>query len=268
MPDLMEILKCKGAEGRRIAEELKKYYRNAIYITEKSYPDGIPTGASKMGGYPDLPPEIEYPTMSAHTQQWRNVPAEHYEKSAMQLVAQINLRELAESGADVENLLAKKGMLYIFWSGEIFNISEDDIISNVAESDKTKCFKVIYWDGDISALKRTPPPCDYYSKYFEECFEEYAIDFVSSPEYSEEAAYEIEGLEKMTDTDVSDFAEYGNKMLGFPKGANRPDIDEETINLFQFDYNMGCLWSEYWLINKKDLKNLDFSRVRFSYDMD
>ncbi|MCM1506514.1 MAG: YwqG family protein [Ruminococcus flavefaciens] len=268
MPDLMEILKYKGAEGRRIAEELKKYYRNAIYITEKSYPDIIPIGASKMGGYPDLPPEIEYPTMSAHTQQWHNVPAEHYEKSAMQLVIQINLCELAESGADVENLLAKKGMLYIFWSGELFNISKDDIISNVSEPDKTKCFKVIYWDGDISVLKRTEPPCPYYSKYFDECFEEYAIDFVSSPEYSEESADEIENLEEITDTDVADFAEYGDKMLGFPKGANRPDIEDDEVLLFQNNYEMGCLWSEYWLINKKDMKNLDFSRVRFAYDID
>lgn len=267
MPDLMEILKFKGAEGRRIAEELKKYYRNAIIITSAITED-IPVGASKMGGYPDLPPEIEYPTMSAHTQQWRDVPAEHYEKSAMQLVAQINLRQLTESGADVENLFLKTGMLYIFWSGELFNISEDDIISNVAEPDKTKCFRVIYWDGDMSALKRTPPPCPYYSKYFEECFEEYAIDFVSSPEYSEEAAYEMESLEEMTDTDAAYFAEYGDKMLGFPKGANRPDIEDDEVLLFQNNYEMGCLWSEYWLINKKDLKNLDFSRVRFAYDMD
>lgn len=267
MPDLMEILKCKGEEGRRIAEELKKYYRNAIIITSEKTED-IPVGASKTGGYPDLPPEIEYPTMSAHTQQWHNVPAEHYEKSAMQLVAQINLHQLAESGADVENLFVKTGMLYIFWSGEIFNISEDDIISNVAEPDKTKCFRVIYWDGDMSALKRTPPPCPYYSKYFEECFEEYAIDFVSSPEYSEEAAYEIEGLEEMTDTDAADFAEYGDKMLGFPKGANRPDIEDDEVLLFQNNYEMGCLWSEYWIIRKDYLKKCDFSRVRFSYDMD
>lgn len=265
---LIEKLKRNGHV--ETAEELKKYYHNAIYLADKSYPDGIPVGASKMGGYPDLPPEIEYPTMSAHTQQWNDLLPENYEKSAMQIFAQINLYELAESGADIENLLPKKGMLYIFWSGELFNISsDDDIISDIAEPDKTECFKVIYWNGDMSTLKRTPPPCPYYSKYFEEneCMEEFAIDFAEGDEY-EESADSIKNLEEITDIDLSDLSENTAKLLGVPNGANCPYLENDEILLFQGDYDMGCLWSEYWIIRREDLKKCDFSKVRFDYDMD
>ena len=57
-------------------------------------------------------------------------------------------------------------------------------------------------------------------------------------------------------------------MLGFPKGANVPYIDENTVNLFQFDYSMGCLWSVYWIMKKEDLKKLDFSKVSIDFDTD
>ncbi len=255
---MLELIEKLMKDGHaETAEKLKKYYHNAIYLTDKSYSDGIPVGASKMGGYPDLPPEIEYPTMSAHTQEWNYAPAENYAKSAMQIFAQINLYEVAESGTDIENLLPKKGMLYIFWSGELFNI-DDDIVSDVAEPDKTECFKVIYWNGDMSTLKRTPPPCPYYSKYFEEneCMEESAIDFADCDEY-----------EEIVNIDY-DLSENTAKLLGVPKGVNCPYLKDDEILLFQGDYNMGCLWSEYWIIKREDLKKCDFSKVRFDYDMD
>lgn len=272
MPDLIGMLKCKGLEYRKMADELKNYYRNAVILFCEETQD-IPIGSSKMGGFPDLPPEIEYPTMSEYTETLlfgdNKGKPEHYEKSAMQLVAQINLYELAESGADLENLLPKKGMLYIFWSGEGENLESNEYVEfKVSEPDKTAFHKVIYWDGDMSTLKRTEPPCPYHSRSFEECLEEYAVEFDSDSEYSEDSAYKIDGLEEAVEIGSFHFANDGEKLFGFPKGANRPFIDEDTINLFQFDYNMGCLWSVYWLINREDLKKLDFSKVSVDFDVD
>ena len=272
MPELIEKLIANGYAEE--AESLKKYYRNAVVLSVKDMQGGdIPVGASKMGGFPDLPPEIEYPTMTEYIEtRLKGIykgEVQHYEKSAMQLVAQINLYELAELGADVENLLPKMGMLYIFWSGEIMKPVSNEWSEIVAEEpDKTAFHKVIYWNGDMSALRRTEPPCLYYSKYFNECFAEYAVTFASDAEYSEDSVNEIDGLEKATDTDVYDFSSGDDKLFGFPKGANKPDVDENTINLFQFDYQEGCLWKVYWLINKNDLKNLDFSKVLLDYDLD
>ncbi|MDE5860816.1 MAG: DUF1963 domain-containing protein [Ruminococcus sp.] len=233
-----------------------KNYRNAIVLCDKEYMDkDIPIGASKMGGFPDLPPEIEYPTMSAHTETWASDgKTDFYEKSAMQLVAQINLYELAETGADVENLLPEKGMLYIFWSG-----SNEYVEIHCDEPAKKDIQKVIYWNGDMSTLRRTQPPCPYYSKYFEndiikECFPERAVDFSEQMECG--------------DDDDEDF--YADKLFGFPYGVNKPWIADDEVSLFQFDGCIfgGCVWYVYWIMKQKDLKNLNFSHIALECDMD
>ncbi len=210
------------------SETLRKYYRNAVYIYYRVSPDGVPVGASKSGGCPDLPPEIALP----------DIP----------LLVQINLYELAESGADIENLLPKTGMLYIFWNQEI---------------DECK-YDVIYWDGDMSTLRR----CGNSGK------EKYAIEFevhggIIYEEYDEKVVY-CEGLRDLV-------ADYGydpdalvasdDKLLGYPFGGNKPDFDKDDVLLFQCFCNVGGIFRTYWIMKKSDLKQSDFSKVRFDYDM-
>ena len=52
----------------------------------------------------------------------RGDDTERYEKSAMQLVAQINLADIAD--LDIENKLPHTGILYFFWSGDIDSIHQ------------------------------------------------------------------------------------------------------------------------------------------------
>lgn len=267
----MEKLEKMGLNN--MAAELKKYYRNAIGCFTKEYSGDIPVGASKMGGFPDLPPNMEYPVMSGYTMKWlkgQNAgTTERYEESAMQLVAQINLFELAESEADIEKLLPERGILYIFWSGEISPLESDDWTEYTLDNPENKdYFKVIWWDGDMSKLKRTFPPCGYYTKYFEECLPERGIEFDSMDEYSQEAVDEIDDLEETLEMDSYDFSEGCDKLFGFPKGGNAPEVYEDTVNLFQFDYHDGCLWAAYWLMDKADLLSRDFSKVTFDCDID
>ncbi|MBP5578033.1 MAG: DUF1963 domain-containing protein, partial [Ruminococcus sp.] len=108
--DYVEELIARGCP--ETAEKLKKYRRNVISIGDKDIPeDGIPVGASKIGGLPDLPPDIEYPAMTGYTMRVNGrSESKTYAKSAMHLVMQINLQELAESGADVDGLFPKTGM--------------------------------------------------------------------------------------------------------------------------------------------------------------
>lgn len=70
----------------------------------------IAKGTSKIGGFPDLPPEIPYPTMSGYSCK-RGDDNERYEKSAMQLVAQINLADIAD--LDIETGFRTR-VFYIF----------------------------------------------------------------------------------------------------------------------------------------------------------
>ena len=247
MPELIEKLMEDGYTEE--AKELKEYYRNAIIFCVKEIND-IPTGASKVGGFPDLPPEIEYPTMSAYTETWligeNKGKPRHYEKSAMQLDAQINLYELAESGADVENLLPKTGMLYIFWN---FEFEECD-------------YNFIYWDGDMSTLKRTETSEKYTA--------EVIITFEAHEEYDASSVYYEKLNELVSDYgyDPDALADTGDKLLGYPAGVNCPELNEGEILLFQYRYQEGCVWAEYWTMREEYLKKLDFSKVSMDFDTD
>lgn len=236
----------------------EKQCRNAIILYDKDT-DGkdISVGAGKMGGFPDLPPKIEYPVMSGFTEWKNNGKPYHYEKSAMQLVAQINLYELAESSADVENLLPKTGMLYIFWSGEIIRQLKSDMNHRIKvdDPDNTATYKVIYWDGDMSTLKRTAPSCSYNSRHFsdDECFTEFAVEFFDEEECKDNKKIMV-----------------GDKLFGFPQSLNPPHISKDKVLLFQFecgDYFGGSMMT-FWTMKKEDLKNLDFSRTSFDFDIE
>ena len=274
MSDYMTAIeKLEKMDLSDMAAELKKYYRNAVGCFVKEYDGDVPVGASKIGGYPDLPPNMEYPVMSGYTEKWlkgRNAgTTERYEESAMQLVAQINLYEVAESGADIEKLLPERGMLYIFWSGEGAPLESSDWTEVIHDNpEKNDSQKIFWWDGDMSKLKRTFPPCGYYTKYFDECISEIGIEFGWMDEYEERAGYEIEGLEEALDTEAHELAESCDKLLGVPHGANVPVLSEDEVNLFQFDYNIGCMWTAYWIMKKADLLRRDFTKVTFDADCD
>lgn len=223
MPELIEKLMKDGYTEE--AEILKKYYRNAILLHYNLPTGEIPIGASKCGN-PDLPPDIEVPDMP--------------------LVMQINLYELAESGADVENLLPKTGMIYIFWN---FEFEECD-------------YNFIYWDGDMSTLKRTETSEKYTA--------EVIITFEAHEEYDRNSVY----YEKLNEL-VSDYgydpdvlADTGDKLLGYPAGVNCPELNEGEILLFQYRYQEGCVWAEYWTMREEYLKKLDFSKVSIDFDTD
>ena len=90
---------------------LKTTEKNTIKMCVKDVENVIAKGTSKIGGFPDLPPEIPYPTMSGYSCK-RGDDTERYEKSAMRLVAQINLADIAD--LDIENKLPHTGILYFF----------------------------------------------------------------------------------------------------------------------------------------------------------
>ena len=105
--DLMEFLIKEGHTD--IAESIKDYRKKTIKMCVKNVGNIIAKGTSKIGGFPDLPPEIPYPTMSGYSCK-RGDDTERYEKSAMQLVAQINLADISD--LDFENRLPHTGILY------------------------------------------------------------------------------------------------------------------------------------------------------------
>lgn len=265
--DLTDFLFEEG--HNEIAEFIKEYRRNTIKINSKEKETQTAIGTSKLGGYPDLPPEISYPTMSGYTCK-RGNQTERYEESAMQLIAQINLIDIAEY--DKDNLLPHTGMLYFFWSGEITSINEkNNYYESVAdEPNNSDYHKVIWYNGDLSKLRRTKPAIPYYSKYFTKVLDEIPIQFESDTDY-EPLGYVVdvdhyEELRKIApEYDIDYLSCSSNKLFGCPSGAN---VDYDMNLLFQYDYKVGCLWDVFWMISEEDLKNRDFSNAFFTVDMD
>ncbi len=208
------------------AEILKENYRNAVILKYRLAEGEIPIGASKTG-CPDLPPEIELPDMS--------------------LVIQLNMCEIAESGADVENLLPKTGMLYIFWNPEpLENFEEPD-------------YDIIYWDGDMSTLRR----CGNSDE--RECI----IEFEAQEEY-DEYGVDYEDLRDLVSDygyDPDDLVSTGDKLFGYVFGGNAPEVKGDDILLLQYGFDEGCIWNVYWITDKESIKNHSFGSY-FAYDMD
>ena len=137
-------------------------------------------------------------------------------------------------------------MLYIFWNHEIEDECDYDII---------------HWDGDMSTLKRMENAKEYEDEMtisFEahEEYDEYGVDYEDLRDLVSDYGYDTDAL-----------AEVGDKLLGYPKGGNKPDFEKEDLLLFQCNWNEGCLWMEYWIMRKDDLKKGEVYGW-FYYDMD
>ena len=113
----------------------------------------------------------------------------------------------------------------------------------------------------------------YYSKYFTEAFEEKAVEFELTTDY-QSLGYVLDSdqfdrlAEVSSGYDIEYLSYNGNKLFGYPTGGNIPDVDEKAQLLFQYDYNVGCLWNIFWLISDEDLKNRNFDKAVFGYDLD
>ncbi|MBQ8824568.1 MAG: DUF1963 domain-containing protein [Ruminococcus sp.] len=268
--DIVKV-KCHTEHKQSVIEELLKTRKYAIPIDYKKMNDNdIPVGASKSGGYPDLPPSMPYPTFNERTE---IIPActiihskdciekteekvIHYPESAMQLVAQLRLEDIAKF--DKDKLLPSSGILYFFWSGEIDPRCENPIV------------KVIYYDGDLSLLQRTKPTIPYYKKYYTEPLDSFKLSFNEAKyEYNSEIVKEIgEKLGEAYDY-YEDFEIHDSKLFGYPIGVNNNKyLPDNIINLFQYDYCEGCLHSIYWHIDINNLKKRNFDNIQFDYDLD
>lgn len=277
-------------------DKLQPLLRNTIRLNQhKADENNIAIGQTKIGGRPDLPAEINWvtETNSEITKRKRflffTTKNEEIVTKPLSFIAQINLSETAPF--DKENLLPKTGLLYFFYSA-------DQEVWGFDYIDKNK-FKVIYWNGDFSKLKRIEFPNDLpeYSRY-KPC----SVDIVSEvslPSYGHEV------YDDFADGEDDKFWEevYNegnlNKLLGYsdniqnemelecelvtnglycgdPSGYNDPRAKALEPNaknwrlLLQIDSNEEneMMWGDcgrlYFWIKKDDLLNKQFDNSWFS----
>lgn len=277
-------------------DKLQPFLRNTVRLYQKeSDEETIAVGQTKIGGRPDLPKELGWAnetniveTTETKLLVFRTKKLETTTKP-LSFIAQINLSEVSQF--DEENLLPKSGMLYFFYSAEQEAWGFD-------YNDKNK-FKILFWDGDISRLKRVDFPKDLleYSR-FKPCSVEIKSE-ISLPSYGHELYQDFvdEEDDKFWDT-VCDDGNL-NKLLGYsdniqgemelecelvtnglycgdPSGYNDPRAKALEPNtkdwrlLLQIDSNdeNEMMWGDcgrlYFWIKKDDLLNKNFDRSWFS----
>jgi uncharacterized protein YwqG len=117
-------------------EAILQYKKPCVRLHARPIDDSasLPLGASRIGGLPDLPPDMQWPTRNGR-------PCE--------FIAQINLSEA--SPYDVTGLLPKEGTLLFFYDGREY---EDVHYQNFQKGGET----IRYFTSDIAALERANYP--------------------------------------------------------------------------------------------------------------
>lgn len=264
-------------------DKLQPLLRNTIRLFQKETDENdIAIGQTKIGGRPDLPTEISWVTETNNEKQ-------ETVTKPLSFIAQINLSET--SSFDEDNLLPKTGLLYFFYSAEQGVWGFDYL-------DKNK-FKIIYWNGDHSELKRIDFPSDLqdYS-----CFKPCSVEIkseISLPSNGHEV-YEdfVDGEDdKFWEEVYND--ENVNKLLGYSDNIqNEMELECELVTnglycgdstgyndpkakglepnaknwrlLLQIDSNEEneMMWGDsgrlYFWIKKEDLLNKSFDKSWFS----
>lgn len=274
-PSRIDYLDYITDQGKgNCADELIKIRKNAILLRLiLSDDEDIPIGASKSGGYPDLPPSMSIPILSSYTKiSNSNGSTEHYEASAMQLAAQINLSETAAYDRDCR--LPKQGMLYIFWSGELL-LENNRFFTYEIEGEDRELFKIFYYGGDLSLLERTKPQLPYYAKYFEKVLDSCIIEpkeakyMYDSSKLEDILFDEEEEDEELAEKLCEDYERWeadGDKLLGYPTGINIGRPAPGDVNLFQLEWDQGAIDRVCWFISEKDLEERNFSQAYMRVD--
>lgn len=276
-------------------DKLQPVLRNTIRLYQKATDENdIAIGQTKIGGKPDLPPEITWVTETniVRTTEKRflifNSRKEETITKPLSFIAQINLLET--STFDKENLLPKTGMLYFFYSAE-------QEVWGFDPKDENK-FKVIYWNGEFTKLKRAefPNTLPEYSR-FKPCSVGIKAE-VSLPSYGQEV------YEDFADGDDDKYWEHVynvgnlNKLLGYSDNIqNEMELECELVTnglycgdasgyndpkakalepnarnwrlLLQIDSNEEneMMWGDggriYFWIKKDDLLNRQFNKSWF-----
>jgi uncharacterized protein YwqG len=124
----------RATELSRVAEELEFLVMPSIRLKATRISENdLHLGTSKLGGLPDLPPHLQWPT-------WKGTP--------LAFIAQINLAEV--HAFDSEEMLPASGILYFFYDAEHVPVGYDPAWRGG--------WRVLYEDQKPLLLNRVPVP--------------------------------------------------------------------------------------------------------------
>lgn len=116
----IELIRSSASELSRYSGRLIDELRPSIRIqAERVESDGLPLGASRIGGMPDLPPDFQWPTWMATQPEGVGSDGPVHSKPVkreLDFIAQIRLEDVKD--LDPTGLLPSRGSLYFFFDIE------------------------------------------------------------------------------------------------------------------------------------------------------
>lgn len=236
--------------------------KNSIQLKkEKVNEEELPIGSSKFGGLPDMPDGMAFP---------------RYEKGYLWFIGQFNLAEAKKY--DKDNLFPDKGIFYLFYDAyeQPWGFEDED----------QGCYKVLFFDGEISQLKRREYPEQNQDFYPLDIFKVYFNNILTISEHPENLEFDDEDEEEnfwnfrqelMQGEDKEGDIIPAHYMLGEPFNVQNDVFEElfdhpkDPVLLIQIDSDeedLGVMWGDsgllYFCMEKEDLLNKKFDKVRFT----
>ncbi|MBM3476681.1 MAG: DUF1963 domain-containing protein [Armatimonadetes bacterium] len=273
---ISELIRQKAPP--RLADAIEQSVRESLLLRTTPVPDGgMPVGRSRIGGMPDLPPEVEWPT-------WNDQP--------LAFIAQISLSELPPY--EFLEVLPSTGVLSFFYSArqETWGFDPKDQSS----------WRVLHLD-EQGLQRRSPSPYLPDEGIYQSCGLDYAPSFtlpcIESPHVDldfDRGPWEgiDEYIELLKDFEqLVDEGRWLNRLLGHPDQmqndmlltaqwashglyCGRPDpaqaererelepgaADRQLLLQIDSDPNTGMMWGDvgklYYLMHSEDLRNRNF----------
>jgi len=201
---------------------------NSIRLKTTYTADKLPIGSSKFFGNPDVWEGFEWPAIE-----------EDGELYDLTFMCQINCSEIASY--DKDNMLPKTGMLYFFY----------DLDEMPYEPSNNQSAKVIYYNGDINALKQLT----LVNENGEECsVSEMKLDFenVDAGYLDDKAPTHL-----MLGTPSLDYGTYYDIIDGWQMLLQIDSMETDEIVINFTDEGVLCFY-----IEPEKLQQKDFSDVR------
>lgn len=154
LDDVGEALRAQGLA--RVADALAGQAREAIAIsTRRVDEDALVVGASKVGGWPDLPLDVAWPGERGHP---------------LSFVAQFRMVDVAPY--DHEAILPAQGLLSFFWGSEL---GPDEGVTDWA---------VLYTEDGEPLVRRRPPRTLADWQRYDSCALSFGVTQTLPPEYT------------------------------------------------------------------------------------
>jgi uncharacterized protein YwqG len=182
----------------------------------------LPVGVSKVGGLPDLPPDLIWPEFGGLPQSF---------------IAQFRLEEVKPY--DAEDVLPGTGMLWFFY----------DARQETYGDDPRDCggWQILFQEGDLSNIERTSAPAELPEESrFKACSVSFATEItlsqvpqieVANYDWSDEELEKYEGL--VTNLTPPDQRAFRHRLLGHP-------------DLIQDDMRLQCQLVSHGITNEDD----------------